>query len=176
MRRRGQNTGQPFREGPDGRVVASAVLWSRVLDWVFEQYTDGRALASLTGWGISDRKDGRAIVRTEQRHSCQPGLHEVALTPRSLWNNPDRSCGRPSLQNALSRNTRRAANCLFDPVSSCTTNRWAEVPLACGCLRELLGVLEASSLFRPRHDNALPGIVPASRGYAEAQVAPVPAG
>ena len=47
----------------------STVFWYRVLDWVFDQHTDRRALASITGRGISSRKDGSAsavITGTKQ--------------------------------------------------------------------------------------------------------------
>jgi hypothetical protein len=40
---------------------ARAVLWYRVLDWFLDQYTDRRALASITGRTISNRKDGNAF-------------------------------------------------------------------------------------------------------------------
>src|SRR6202158_5981874 len=39
-----------------------AILWYRVLDWFLDQHTDRRALASITGRKISNRKHGNAFV------------------------------------------------------------------------------------------------------------------
>jgi hypothetical protein len=71
-------------------------------------------------------------VRPAFRDSVLTGERGL-LRPRLLWSNQGKFCERPSPPNGPLRNTRMAANCLFDLESSCTIYRWATIPLTCGC-------------------------------------------